>query len=89
MMAAIHKLRGNFTEVDIDDEIVLMRLDNGELLSLADSAAAVWRLIDGERDRPGLVSALEAEFDARDRNMAADVDELLGQLKDAGLVEEA
>jgi Coenzyme PQQ synthesis protein D (PqqD) len=88
MMAVLRKLTGNFTEVDIDGEIVLMRLDNGDLLSLAESAAAVWRLIDGERDRPALVSALEAAFDAGDGNIARDVDDLLGQLKEAGLVAE-
>jgi Coenzyme PQQ synthesis protein D (PqqD) len=88
MMAAVHKLTGNFTEVDIDDEIVLMRLDNGELLSLADSAAAVWRLIDGERDRPALVAALNAEFDADEGSIARDVDDLLSQLKEAGLIGE-
>ena len=39
-MTAIRKLAGNFVETDIDEEIVIMRLDNGELLSLADTAAA-------------------------------------------------
>ena len=88
-MAIIRKLVGNFTEADIDDEIILMRLDNGELLSLADSAAAVWRLIDGRRDRAALVAALEAEFTAEGQKIARDVAELLRQLDDAGLIAEA
>jgi hypothetical protein len=85
---AIQKLVGRFTEADIDDEIILMRLDNGELLSLADTAAAAWRLIDGSRDQDELVAALGAEFDADEELIARDVGELLHQLKEAGLVAE-
>jgi hypothetical protein len=87
-MTAIRKLAANFTEAAIDDEIILMRLDNGELLSLAQAAAAVWRLIDGSRDRDALVAALGAEFDADEQLIARDVGELLQQLKEAGLVAE-
>lgn len=88
-MAAIRKLVDNFTEADIDDEIILMRLDNGELLSLADTAAATWRLIDGQRDRAALVEALAAEYSAGDEEIAGDIGQLLGQLREAGLIAEA
>ena len=87
-MSAIQKLTANFTEADIDQEIILMRLDNGELLSLADSAAAVWRLIDGRRDRAALVAALEAEFEAGSQQIDRDVAELLRQLAEARLIAE-
>ena len=87
-MTAIRKLAGRFTEADIDDEIILMRLDNGDLLSLADSAAATWRLIDGDRDRHSVVAALAAEYAADDQQIAADVAELLHELMEAGLLAE-
>jgi len=87
-MTAIRKLASRFTEADIDDEIILMRLDNGELLSLADSAAATWRLIDGERDRHSVAAALAAEYAADDQQIAADVAELLHELMEAGLLAE-
>lgn len=87
-MGAICKLSANFTEADIDDEIIIMRLDNGELLSLTDTAAAVWRLIDGQRNRAELVMALEAEFAGDGGEIARDVGDLLRQLKEAGLVAE-
>lgn len=88
-MTAIRKLVQNFTEADIDDEIILMRLDNGELLSLADTAAATWRLIDGERDRQSLVDALAGEYAGDRTQIADDVRDLLVQLKEARLVAEA
>jgi hypothetical protein len=87
-MTAIRKLASRFTEADIDDEIILMRLDNGELLSLADSAAATWRLIDGERDRRAVVAALAAQYVVDDQQIAADVAELLHELMEAGLLAE-
>lgn len=87
-MAAIAKLVENFTEADVDDEIIIMRLDNGELLSLTDAAAATWRLIDGQRNRTALVAALEATFAADEQEIERDVCDLLRHLKEAGLVAE-
>lgn len=87
-MAVIRKLTGNFTEADIDDEVILMRMDNGELLSLAGTAAAAWRLIDGGRDRTALAAALAVEYSADERQIAQDIAELLQELEEAGLVAE-
>lgn len=86
MAAAINKLSDRFTEAEIDDEIVVMRLDNGEFYALSGTAAATWRLIDGKRDRTALLGALAREYAGGEDEMAADVDELLMQLRDAGLL---
>ena len=84
-MNAIVKRRDRFTEADIDDEIVVMRLDNGEFFSLSGTSAEIWRLIDGSRDRGALVAALAADFDDESR-IAADVDAFLVQLRETGLL---
>lgn len=87
-MPAIEKLTANFTETDIDDEIIIMRLDNGELLSLEGSGAQIWRLIDGHRDREALISSLAAaHFDVERQKLSGDVDAFLAQLRDAGLID--
>lgn len=88
-MAVIRKLAGNFTEADVDDEVIIMRLDNGELLSLVDSAAAAWRLIDGSRDRAALAEALAVEYEADERRIAQDLGQLLDQLTEAALIADA
>ena len=85
-MGVLTKLPERFTETAIDDEIVVMKLENGDFFSLSGTAAAAWRLIDGNRDRPAIVAALAAEFDADDGRIAADVDAFLLELCDAGLV---
>jgi hypothetical protein len=63
-----------------------MRLDNGELLSLVDSAAAAWRLMDGSRDCRALAQALAAEYEAGESQIAKDLGQLLDELMEAGLI---
>jgi pyrroloquinoline quinone biosynthesis protein D len=86
-MTAPTKRPERFAETAIDDEIVLMRLDNGDFFSLSETAAAVWRLIDGKRDRSALVSALGETFEGDQSMIANDVDELLVRLRASGFVE--
>lgn len=87
-MMPIRKLSGRFTEADIDDEIVIMRIDSGEFFGLSGTAAAAWRLIDGTRDRAALLSALAGEFGTAQNAIAADIDDLLARLRETGLLED-
>jgi len=86
-MAAFAKLVERFTETDVDDEIIVMRLDNGEFFALSGTAAAAWRLIDGKRDRAALLGDLAVEFAADKSQIAADLDEFLERLKESRLVD--
>lgn len=85
-MTLLAKQAGRFTETEIDDEIVVMRLDTGEFFSLTGTAAETWRLIDGTRDRSALVKALAAGFGGGEGDIAPDVDEFLTRLKELGLI---
>ena len=85
-MTYLAKRSDRFAETDVDDEIVLMRLDNGEFFSFAGTAAAAWRLIDGTRDRSALVAALSERFDGDPADIAADVDQFLAELHQMGLL---
>lgn len=86
-MTALTKRIGRFTETGVDDEIIVMRLDNGEIFALSGTAAAAWRLIDGKRDREALLADLAAEFAADESHIKSDVDELLERLKDSRLID--
>lgn len=86
MTRVLTKQAGRFAETDIDEEIVVMRFDNGEIFSLSGTAAATWRLIDGTRDRGALLAALAEEFDDGGGSIAADVDEFLARLRELGLL---
>jgi PqqD family protein of HPr-rel-A system len=85
-MTALAKQAGRFTETAIDEEIVVMHLGSGEFFSLAGTAAATWRLIDGTRDREALIDALASQFGGDEREIAQDVDEFVLQLRELGLV---
>ena len=85
-MTVISKHSDRFTETVLDDEIVIMRLDNGEFFALSGTAAAAWRLIDGTRDRSALSAALSEEFAAEPDQVAADLDDFLSQLSETGLL---
>ena len=85
-MSALAKQHDRFSETDVDQEIVVMRLDSGEFFSLAGTAAAAWRLIDGTRDRSALVKALAEQFEGDEAEIAADVDDLIAELQGHGLI---
>jgi len=85
-MTGLRKLHDRFTERSDRDEIILMHMGTGEFFSLCGTAAATWRLIDGERDRDALIDALGVEFAGSSAAIEKDVDELLGQLTEIGLL---
>ena len=75
-----------FAETRIDDEIVIMNLASGDFFSLEGSAATIWDLIDGTRDRAAVLAALSAEYDAPPADLARDLDGFLGELRSGGLI---
>jgi hypothetical protein len=85
-MNTLSKQSDRFSETDVDAEIVIMRMDNGEFFSLSGTAVAIWRLIDGTRDRAALLAALAYDFDGDETSIAADVDDFLAELREMGLL---
>lgn len=85
-MASLRKLSERFTETRADDEIVVMRLDSGDFLSLQGTAAAAWSLIDGWRGRDDLVARLAADFSTDSLKIADDLNEFLAELRRMGLI---
>lgn len=87
-MSAIVKLSDRLTESEMNDEIVVMRVDNGEFFSLPETAAMIWRMIDGKRDRAGLVTAVATELAVSESDIRPDVEGFLTELSEAGLIAE-
>lgn len=86
MTAPLTRAEGRYSESTIDDEVVLMHIESGEFYSLTGTAAAIWDLIDGQRDRAGLVTELAREYGVEPAEIGADVDAFLARLRAAGLV---
>jgi len=87
MNAPLRKAESTFVETALDDETIVMHLDSAEFFSLNRTGGAIWRLIDGTRDRDAVVAALAAEFSAGAAQIGPEVDALLGQLRDAGFLD--
>ena len=85
-MTVPRKLTANFVETRVDDEILIVDLDGGELLSLEDTGRAVWDLIDGQRSLAAIAEALAREYNAPRDRLEQDVAGLLRELEAAKLV---
>ncbi|QKG70829.1 PqqD family protein [Erythrobacter mangrovi] len=85
-MSAVRKLAGNFVETDVDDEVLIVDLEGGELFSLRGTARDTWRLIDGQRSLDEIVASLAGEYDAPEDRIAGDTAALINELVDAALV---
>ncbi len=59
------------------------------LLTLNETGAVVFRLLQGGASRESLLSALGAEYDAAPDELASDVDELLAQFRELEILKEA
>ena len=75
-----------FAETRIDDEIVIMNLASGDFFSLTDSAATIWDLLDGTRNRAAVLEALTSQYEAEPNQLADDLDTFLGELRGGGLM---
>lgn len=89
MAGLLVKNEDSFAETRIDDEVVLMNLGNGDFFSLADSALAIWDLVDGNRDRQAILAELSQQYDLPSAELAGDLDLFLATLLDAGYVTSA
>lgn len=86
MSVALQKCADKFIETTIDDETVIMDLDSGSFFSLSGTALEIWGLIDGTRDRDGILEQLSADYGAAPADLAADVDAFLDELGQTNLI---
>jgi Coenzyme PQQ synthesis protein D (PqqD) len=87
MTQPLTKRHAAFSETTIDDEVALLNLKDGTFFSLTGSAAAIWPLIDGTRDRAALLAELARAYDADAAEIAPDLDAFLAQLNEAGFLD--
>ncbi len=86
MTTPLVKLADRYVETAIDDETVVMDMDSAEFFSLNQTAGAVWRMIDGTRNRDAIIAALAADYGVEVGAISAEVDEVLGKFREAGFI---
>ncbi len=85
-MAVLKKLKDNFVATQVDDEVLIVDLDGGQLFSLSGTGRAVWEAIDGKRDADAIAALLAAGYDADETVIAGDVRALITSLTEAALI---
>ena len=85
-MVAIRKCTENFVATEVDDEILIVDLDGGELFSLTGTARTVWEAIDGKRSEPDIVGKMTEMHEGNLETISGDVARLLQEFEQAALV---
>jgi len=80
------KQLNRFSETTVEGEVILLNLDDGAFFSLSGTAATIWPMIDGTRDREDLLAELGEVYDAPVPVIARELDAFLAQLSAAGFV---
>ena len=71
----------------IEGEAVLLSLEAGVYYTLNEVGRVAWELLDGRNSTDAVVSAICTEYDVEEETARRDVDELLNDLVNEGLIE--
>jgi hypothetical protein len=71
----------------VDDDVVILDITSGQFFGINDVGGLVWDLLEHDTTRNALVDAVTAEFDVDSQQAGDDIDALIAQLSNAGLVE--
>ena len=85
-MTCWRKRTENYAETKVDDEILLVDLDGGELFSLSGTAAAIWELIDGTRDETAILSQLAQSYAIEAKAVQEEIEQFVAELERAALI---
>ena len=86
MSETITKLRGAFEETRIDDEVILMRVSDGDFFSLEDTARDIWDALDDAENRAALLDRLASDYGVDRAAIAPEVERFLAEMTQAGLI---
>lgn len=76
----------NATFQVVADEAILIHLQTGVYYSLNEVGTAFWQLLDGERSLNDCAAHIAAEYNAPVEVVLADLEELVGELAQEGLI---
>jgi PqqD family protein of HPr-rel-A system len=83
----VPKVREHLVVVEIDGESVVLDRENGRLHHLNVPASAIFRSCDGQVTQEELVRELAEAFGGPADRIAGDVEAVVGQLRESGLLE--
>lgn len=87
MTGPVYRRAVSLMEADLGDELVALDADAGNCFGFNAVATAVWRKLENPKDFDELRSELLAQYDVSAEECAAELQDLLDDLIDKGLVE--
>ena len=87
MQGAPRKIAERYVETEIDDEVVVLRISDGDIFSLVGTSREVWKCIDGQKSADAIAAELSERHGAPADTVANDVAGFIAELKDAGFVD--
>jgi hypothetical protein len=72
---------------DFDDELVLYHFDKTQVIFLGETAALIWRLLDGHRSVGDIKRLLQGAYPGASDSVARDIDTALEQFVTCGAIE--
>ncbi len=82
----VHPNTGDVAAKVIDGEAIIMNLANGLYYSMDEVGSAIWEMVEQSRSVAEMAGTLEARYDVERATVEADVQRLVGELLDEGLV---
>jgi hypothetical protein len=82
----IYERRANILEADIGDELVALSVQDGMCFGFNTVATDVWKMLEQPQSASALREKLTEQYDVDPERCAADLNSLLDQFVDMGLV---
>jgi hypothetical protein len=73
----------------VGDEAVIVRQEDAEVIAVNDVGASILALLDSRRSVGDVLDALLEQYDIDRDSLSSDLSRFLGELREAGVVEEA
>jgi hypothetical protein len=86
-LTAVYRRRGDVVYRVIDDEAIVVRTHDSEVLGVNRMGAQILDLVDGQRTVQSIVDSLGAVCEVDPDELRADVSEFLRELADSGVLE--
>ena len=71
----------------VEEDVVILDVTSGRYFALDGAGALIWELLEDEATRDELIDTVVASFDVDHDEAAVDIDELIAELADRGLVD--
>jgi len=83
----VYKASTKYLYSEIDSEAVILDINSGTYFGLNEVSKSIWQLLQTPASQQQLVEKILAEYEVAEEEAVSDIESLLKEMSDAGLVE--